>query len=69
MHFDVVVPEGTPEERVLEFAKTYLDSVGQEGQKCGSDECKFCHVEHARPKIEQSLRESGYYIFEMEGCG
>jgi hypothetical protein len=67
MHFDVMVAEGTPTECVLEFANTYLDSVGQAGQKCGVNECKFCHVEHARPELEQSIRESGYYI-EIERC-
>jgi hypothetical protein len=69
MHFDVMAPEETPTERVLKFANTYLGSVGQAGQKCGVNECKFCHGEHARPEIEQSIRESGYYIVEMEGCG
>jgi len=68
MHFDVMVPEETPPESVLEFANTYLGSVGQAGQKCGVNECKFCHVEHARPEIEQSIRASGYYILEMERC-
>ena len=60
------LPEETPPESVLEFANTYLGSVGQAGQKCGVNECKFCHVEHARPEIEQSIRASGHYIVEME---
>ena len=68
MHFDVMVPEETPPESVLEFANTYLGSVGQAGQKCGVNECKFCHVEHAGPETEQSIRASGYYIVEMERC-
>jgi hypothetical protein len=68
MHFDVMLPEETPTESVLRFANTYLGSVGQAGQKYGVNECKFCHVEHARPEIEQSIRESGHYIVEMERC-
>ena len=68
MHFDVMVPEETPPKSVLEFANTYLGSVGQTGQKCGLNKCKFCHVENARAEIEQSIRKSGYYIVEMERC-
>ena len=68
MHFDVMVPDGTPRESVLEFAKAFLSSAGQRGQECGTDECKFCHIETARPNVEQSIGRSGYYIFEMEGC-
>jgi hypothetical protein len=68
VHFEVMVPDGTPQESVLEFAKTFLSNVGQGGQKCGADECKFCHIEHARANVEQSIRKSRYYIFEMEGC-
>lgn len=68
MHFDVMVPEGTPQGPVLEFANTYLSSVGEAGQECAVDQCRFCHVEHARPQVERSIRKSGYYIFEMEGC-
>jgi hypothetical protein len=68
MHFDVMVPDGASQERVLEFAKRYLNSVGQAGQKCGAEECKFCHIEQAPPRIEQSIRAAGYYVLEMERC-
>src|SRR5687768_5793139 len=40
MHFDVVVPDGTPQEKALEFANQYLESVGQRGQPCGAQECQ-----------------------------
>lgn len=68
MHFDVIVPEGTPPEAAIEFAQTYLKSVGQEGQPCGTKECSFCHVEQATPEVEAAIRAQGFHIVEMEGC-
>jgi hypothetical protein len=68
MHFDVVVPDGTPQEKALEFAKRYLESVGQGGQQCSARECQFCHTEPASVQIENSIRSNSYHIIEMEGC-
>lgn len=68
MHFDVVVPDGTPQDTALEFAKRYLESVGQRGQPCGAQQCQFCHTEPASAEIENSIRSNGYHIIEMEGC-
>lgn len=68
MHFDVIVPTDVPADRVLEFGKEYLKGAGQEGQPLSARECRFCHVEEARPPIEQSIRATGYHIEKMEGC-
>ena len=68
MHFDVIVPDGTEPEKVLEYANAYLKTAGQEGQPCGPKECEFCHTEQARPEIERSINATGYFILEMEGC-
>ena len=68
MHFDIVVPEEMPPEQVLEFGKQYLQTVGQAGQPLSAKECEFCHREQARPAVEQSIRERGFHIVEMEGC-
>ena len=67
MHFDIVVPEEMPREQVLEFGKQYLQTVGQEGQPLSAKECEFCHREQARPTVEQSIRERGFHIVELEG--
>ena len=32
MHFDVVVADGTPHEKAIEYGKQYLQSAGQEDQ-------------------------------------
>lgn len=68
MHFDIIVPEEIPQEKVLEFGKDYLQRVGQQGQSLGVKECEFCHIEQARPAVEQSIRDHGFHIIEMEGC-
>lgn len=68
MHFDIIVPEEMPREKVLEFGKDYLQRVGQQGQSLGAKECEFCHIEQARPAVEQSIRDHGFHIIEMEGC-
>jgi len=68
MHFDVVVPEGLPYEKVLEFGKAYLKRVGQEGQPLSAKECKFCHTEQPSPAVDESIRAQGFHIVEMDGC-
>lgn len=68
MHFDVIVPDGTSPEAAIGFGQAYLKTVGQEGQPCSPKECQFCHTEEAGPEVEQSIRNQGYFILEMEGC-
>jgi hypothetical protein len=68
MHFDIIVADETPGDKVLEFGKKYLQSTGQEGQPLGAKECEFCHIEHAGPAVEQSIHNHGFHIVEMEGC-
>ena len=68
MHFDIVVPEGLPYEKVLEFGKAYLKRVGQEGQPLSAKECKFCHTEQPSSAVDESIRAQGFHIVEMDGC-
>jgi hypothetical protein len=68
MHFDIVVPEYMARERVLECGKEYLQKVGQEGQQLCASECAFCHMEQAKPAVEQSIHNEGFAIVEIEGC-
>lgn len=68
MHFDVIVEEGTPHEKAIEFGKDFLESVGEGGQRMTQEECQFCHVQDAHPKIEKEISEKGYFIYRMEGC-
>jgi len=68
MHFDVVVEAKTPHEKAIEYGKEYLDSVGEGGQTISQEECQFCHIQQAPPRIETDIQTSGYYIQKMEGC-
>ncbi len=68
MHFDILVPEHTGIEAVLEFGRVYLDSKGQRGQPLSAKECRRCHVETAPPHMQAEIGARGYSIIEMEGC-
>lgn len=68
MHFDIVVPEGTTFNHVQLYGVQYLTQKGQGSQQLSTNECKFCHIEEATPKMEQDIQEKGYHIIEMEGC-
>ena len=68
MHFDIVVPEEVPREKLLEFGEEYLKGVGQEGQPLSAKECEFCHTEQASPAVNESIRTQGFHIVEMDGC-
>ena len=68
MHFDIMVPETVSHEKVLEYGKEYLKSIGQDGQPLGARECEFCHAEEASPQVTTSILSRGYHVHEMEGC-
>ena len=68
MHFDIIVPDGTHYDSVLDFGKAYLKSVGQEGQPLSAKECEFCHTEQASSAVNDSIRAHGFHIVEMDGC-
>lgn len=68
MHFDVIVPETETVDRVFGFGREFLKNAGQEGQPLSAQECQFCHHEPAKPQVEQSIKQHGYYIQKMEGC-
>ena len=69
MHFDIVVPsEEKNENTIFNYGKEYLKIMGQEGQPLTARESSFCHLETAKPLIEESIRKQGYHIIEMEGC-
>ena len=68
MHFDVVVPEGVPPERAIEYGREYLRQVGQGGQTLTSAECQFCHLERATKAVQRAIASQGYYVCKIEGC-
>lgn len=68
MHFDILVPDGTPFEAVQAFGRAYLAEKDEAGQPLTTRECRFCHVEQAPPALAAAVAERGYAIIEMEGC-
>ena len=69
MHFDILADaEMKDENTIFSYGKEYLRSKNQEFENFGSKESNSCHIEEAKPEVEQSIREKGYYIVEMDGC-
>lgn len=69
MHFDIIAPSAITDTTVIcNYAKEYLKTKNQAGQPLTSKECKFCHVETAKPQWEAAIDEKGYFIYEMENC-
>lgn len=69
MHFDIIAPVETDDkEQIYNYGREYLKTKGQEGQPLTSKECRFCHIELLKPEWEESIRQKGYSIVEMENC-
>lgn len=69
MHFDIIAPQEIKDRTVIyRYGKNYLRSKGQDGQALTSKECRFCHMESARPQWETEIKQKGYFILEMENC-
>lgn len=69
MHFDIIAPSEIKDSNVIyEYGKEYLKIKNQEGQALTSKECSFCHIETLPPGKEAEIKQSGYYIIEMENC-
>lgn len=69
MHFDIIVPADLKDENIIHsFGKEYLKTKNQEEQTLSASECRFCHMESARPQWESAIQKNGYYIYEMENC-
>ena len=67
MHFDVLT-EVKELEKALEYAKQWLATVGEDGAKVTGEECNFCHTQEAPEKVENEIKEKGFFIQKMDGC-
>jgi len=69
MHFDIMVPASmSDEDTVYGYGRSYLRTKGEEGQPLAAEECRFCHVETAKPQWQADIERQGYYIYEMQNC-
>ncbi|MEM7106292.1 MAG: DUF2024 family protein [Bacteroidota bacterium] len=66
LHFDIIIPDGKySEQEVLNFGKTYLDSIGESRSVISSKECQFCHIEDPSEEILGAIDKQGYYILDL----
>lgn len=69
MHFDIVVPKDEKyADKIYQFGQEYLNGKRVLSEKVTSEECQFCHIEHASDKMIKDITEKGYHIIEMENC-
>ena len=67
MHFDVITDKNNVE-NAIEFAKKWLERIGEKDAKITTEECKFCHSQSVSEEIEIEIMTDGYFIAKMEGC-
>ncbi len=67
MHFDVFMAE-KDDQKAIHYAKQWLDSIGEKEAEVSSKECRFCHSQKAPSNVIDSIRQKGYFIYQMEGC-
>ena len=67
MHFDVITVEKDPK-KAIEYAKQWLETIGEGDSTVTGEECNFCHTQGAPPQVENEIKEKGFFIQKMEGC-
>jgi hypothetical protein len=69
MHFDIIAPFEIKDTRIIyDYGKSYLKTIGQEGQALTATECRFCHSETVQPSWEAEINKNGFFIIEMQNC-
>ena len=67
IHFDVITEEKDPK-KAIEYAKQWLETIGEGDSTVTGEECQFCHTQGAPPPVENEIKEKGFFIQKMEGC-
>jgi Domain of unknown function (DUF2024) len=67
MHFDVILPE-QDQQRAIETAQKWLESVGEPDAQVNQENCYFCHSTTADPDTRDEVKQRGFGIFKLEGC-
>ncbi len=67
MHFDVFMAE-KDDQKAIEYAKQWLNSIGETDAIVSSKECRFCHTQQAPVEVTEAIQQQGYFIYQMEGC-
>jgi len=64
VHFDVLVNDENIE-KVAQYAKNYLASLGIQGENITQSRCNFCHSEIANPEVQHNIAIRGYSIIRL----
>lgn len=68
IHFDVVINE-QDQQKALDCAQKWLQSIGQTDATITPGNCYFCHsVEKIPAELNTQIDEQGYAIYKLEGC-
>ena len=67
MHFDVITVEKDPK-KAIEYAKQWLETIGEGDSTVTGEERQFCHTQGAPEPVENEIKEKGFFIQKMEGC-
>ena len=67
MHFDVITAEKDPK-KAIEYAKQWLESIGEGDSTVTGEECNLCRTQGGPPQVENEIKENGFCIQKMEEC-
>ena len=56
MHFDVIT-DVQDHDKAIEYAKQWLETVGEGGATVTGEECQFCHTQGAPEPVEKEIKE------------
>ncbi|MDP3009065.1 MAG: DUF2024 family protein [Methylococcales bacterium] len=67
IHFDVILDE-QDQQKALEYAQKWLQSIGETDATVTSGNCFFCHSIEASEEMRAQINAQGYAIYKLEGC-
>lgn len=69
MHFDILVSNELKDEALIfGYGKEFLKRKPFHTKELSSNECKFCHIEQATDEMIKQIKNTGFFIIEMENC-
>jgi hypothetical protein len=68
MHFDILVAQGTTDEKVFAYGQAYLKMKNLSSHSLTSAQCGLCHIEEASQVVKNDINKKGFHIIEMENC-
>jgi len=67
IHFDVILDE-QDQQKALDYAQKWLQSIGETTATVTSGNCYFCHSIEAPAELRLQIDLQGYAIYKLEGC-